>query len=91
MNYDDIPWDEEVGDFTNQLEIQPETALKIAELLLVDYSENILNDKTPVLFTVENEDIYVISYILTERQPGGDINIAINSKTGEVLKMWAGE
>ncbi len=88
---DALPWDDSVGDFTDKLDIKPETAVKMAELLLLDVTPEQLKDKKRNLHKIADKDIYVISYISKENVLGGDINIAIHSKTGEVLKMWAGE
>ena len=91
INYDDIPWEESVGDFTNKLNISPETVLKLSELYLLEIHPEMIENKSPTIQMIKDSDIYVISYGTIPIQAGGDINIAIHSRTGEVLKMWAGE
>ncbi|MDR1688448.1 MAG: hypothetical protein LBS21_07535 [Clostridiales bacterium] len=92
IKYDDVPWDESPGDFTDELDIGPETAVKIAEFLLTENDPNRLNDMVFQLIEfIEDENIYVIHFWESDNAPGYSISIAIHSKTGAVLKMWAGE
>ena len=91
INYDDVPWDESIGDFTNDLIITPEMALKLSELYLTEINPSMLEDKSASVQTIRDSDVYIITYIPEPTKLGGDISIAINFKTAEVLKMWAGE
>lgn len=38
-----------------------------------------------------NSEIWVVHYLVDEFTLGGDCNIAMSKKTGEVLKIWYGE
>ena len=91
INYDDIPWNESIGDFTHDLIITPEMALKLSELYLAEIDPNMLKDKSVSVQTINDSDICIIIYAPYPSKLGGDISIAINLKSGEVLKMWAGE
>jgi len=91
INYDDVPWNESIGDFTHDLFITPELALKLAALYLAEVNLIITEDKNVSVQKVKESDIYVITYLPNPLQLGGDINVALHSKTGEVLKMWSGE
>ena len=66
-------------------------ALKLAALYLAEVNLIITEDKNVSVQKVKERDIYVITYLPNPLQLGGDINVALHSKTGEVLKMWSGE
>lgn len=91
IGYDSVPWDDDMGDFTDKIIISPETAIKIGELILTNGNPNKLNDvPNREVKKIINSDIYVVSYY-NKDMLGGDYSMAINRKTGEVLKAWAGE
>jgi len=92
IQYDSIPWDDPIGDFTHTLDMSPETAIEIAKLVLSDTvsGPRELEDRIILLGKVDGRDIYVVTLGI-EGMVGGCLSVAINSKTGEILKMWAGE
>lgn len=90
--YDDVPWEEDVGDFTNEVEISPETAMRIGELLLLQDNPSALDDKpSRSIEKIIDKDIYIVTYSKGDEWVGGCYSIAINYKTCEILKIWAGE
>ena len=91
INYDDVPWDESIGDFTHDLIITSEMALKLSELYLAEINPSMLEDKSVSVQIIKDSEICVITYAHYPSKLGGDISIAISLKSGEVLKMWAGE
>jgi len=92
IDYDAVPWDDPIGDFTHKLTITPEMAVKLSELYLTEINPDVLEENKSVsVRIIEENDICVINYAHYPPILGGDISIAINLKSGEVLKMWAGE
>lgn len=92
VGYDYVPWKEDIGDFTNKVDISPETAIRIGELILLQDNPNALDDKpSRSVKKIIDSDLYIVTYSKGDEWVGGCYSMVINYKTCEVLKIWAGE
>lgn len=89
--YNDIPWQETVGDFTHKLQIDMEVAEEIANLIFKQMKPDIMSSTDSYVYAVKDTDIVVVSRMPNNGAVGGDYNIAIDCSTGKILKMWCGE
>ena len=69
-----------------------EIANQYADIIIKETLKKNINDyKTTKVNYDSNKKIWIISYYVDDETIGGDINIAISKKDGEVYKVWFGE
>lgn len=88
-------WSRDDGTMTGKLAIDPRMALDIADSI---FEQNFGGEKFYekhdyfIVDEIENTNIIVVARMLDDTDiDGGGITLALDRKTGKILKVWAGE
>lgn len=67
-------------------------ALEYSNMVLEKVLKKDINEYKEVYINYDSKkEVWIVTYGLGKETLGGDINIAIDKKTGEVLLVWLGE
>ena len=97
-DYDEIPWGSDgIGIFTDRLNLSPEAVVELAKLVVKESAPNLLEGRSVSGLTkIRNHNIIVVYFGMDapESSPpmtGGGFAVAIDTRTAQVLQMWAEE
>ena len=80
------------GIYTEKIISNKRIALEYSNMILEKILEKDINEYKEVNISYDTKkEIWVLTYSLGKETLGGDVNVAIEKKRGEILLIWLGE